>query len=157
MQDFFFFFQLWHVGSSSWPGIETRPPALGAQSFSHRTTREVPPGKSHHYLSAFSVHSLLCLLNSYLDVRSFLMVPQVPKAGSSALVSFCCSDWVIYIAVSSSFVPSILLLSSSTFYCSISQLWNFHFVLVSPLSLLRLFIYFKFQACLKFLVEAFPS
>ena len=31
---------LWHVGSSS-PGIELGPPALGAQSLSHWTTREV--------------------------------------------------------------------------------------------------------------------
>ena len=51
--------QLWHVGSFlfnfgmwtlncslwdlvPWPGIEPRPPALGAQSLSHWTTREVP-------------------------------------------------------------------------------------------------------------------
>ena len=32
---------LWHVGSSSLIGIEPGSPTLGAQSLSHRTTREV--------------------------------------------------------------------------------------------------------------------
>ena len=42
---------LWHMGSSHWgtkdlvpwPGIEFRPPTLGAQDLSHWTTWEVPP------------------------------------------------------------------------------------------------------------------
>ena len=34
--------ELQHVGSSSPTGIEPRPPALGAWSLSHWTTREVP-------------------------------------------------------------------------------------------------------------------
>ena len=32
----------WSVGSSSWPVIKPRPPALGPQTLTHRTTREVP-------------------------------------------------------------------------------------------------------------------
>ena len=32
---------LWLVGSSSWAGMEPGPPALGAQSLNHSTTREV--------------------------------------------------------------------------------------------------------------------
>ena len=35
--------QLWHVGSSSLTGIKPGPPALGAQSLSNWTTKEVPP------------------------------------------------------------------------------------------------------------------
>ena len=34
--------QLWHVGSIPWPGIELALLALGVQSPSHCTTREVP-------------------------------------------------------------------------------------------------------------------
>ena len=37
------FFKLWHMGSSSLPEIEPKPPALGARSPSHWTTREFPP------------------------------------------------------------------------------------------------------------------
>ena len=33
-------YDLWDL--VPWPGIEPRPPALGVQSFSHWTTREVP-------------------------------------------------------------------------------------------------------------------
>ena len=44
-------FQLWHVGSSSWPQIEPGPPALGVQSRSRWTTRAVPP---LHIFQSFS-------------------------------------------------------------------------------------------------------
>ena len=37
-----YFLWLWHVGSSSPPRVESRPPALGVWSLSHQTTREVP-------------------------------------------------------------------------------------------------------------------
>ena len=36
----FFSCGLWDL--VSWPGLESRPPALGVQSLSHWTTREVP-------------------------------------------------------------------------------------------------------------------
>ena len=37
-----YFLWLWHVGCSSPPRVESRPPALGAWRLSHQTTREVP-------------------------------------------------------------------------------------------------------------------
>ena len=74
--------QLWHVGSSSFvsacrilscsiltlscgmwdlvprPGIEPKPPALGGQSLSHRTTREVPMYSFFHSIFPACCHGL---------------------------------------------------------------------------------------------------
>ena len=41
---------LWPVGSSSLTRAQTRPPALGAQSLSHSTMREVPQEHFKHSL-----------------------------------------------------------------------------------------------------------
>ena len=64
---------LWHVGSSSfgnpdlvpWPGIEPRPPALGAQSVSQWTNREVPHLTYFWYrlfVSSLFVASSVCIV-----------------------------------------------------------------------------------------------
>ena len=39
---------LQHAGSSPWPGVELRPPGLGARSLSHWTTREVQETRVFH-------------------------------------------------------------------------------------------------------------
>ena len=39
---------MWDLGP--WPGMKPRPPALGVQSLSQWTTREVPPPPAHLYL-----------------------------------------------------------------------------------------------------------
>ena len=50
-----FHFHMWTLGCGMWdlvsrPTIESRPPALGTQSLSHWTTKEVPPcGLKSHF------------------------------------------------------------------------------------------------------------
>ena len=51
--------KLRHVGSSSLTRDGTRLPALGAQSLSHWTTREVPTICSYHVQDSFFYHYLL--------------------------------------------------------------------------------------------------
>ena len=51
--------KLRHVGSSSLTRDGTRLPALGAQSLSHWTTREIPIICSYHVQDSFSYHYLL--------------------------------------------------------------------------------------------------
>ena len=65
---------MWHL--VRWPGIEPRPPALGAQSLTHWTTREVPincslniPGTFPTFFCPLSSQpatttGLICLLQS---------------------------------------------------------------------------------------------
>ena len=78
-------FQLWHVGSSSWPQIEPGPPALRVQSLSHWTTREVPP---LHIFQSFS--STMAQHKSSISPLSSL-APQVALASFSELGNTDCS------------------------------------------------------------------
>lgn len=76
-------------------------------------------------LSTFSAHSFYPLFKTDdLNVRSFVMVPQVPKNVNFSLVCFCCLDWVLSIALSSSsFSLSFhFALESIPFYFGICQL-----------------------------------
>ena len=47
-----------------WPGIEPRPPALGAQSLTHLTIREVP------FLEFWKMSLIICVISSYLSFFS---------------------------------------------------------------------------------------
>ena len=62
----------------SWPGNELGPPALGMQSLSHWTTREV---LAHALFSPLMyLHStiIFCLVNSYTSLKALLNDPHTP-------------------------------------------------------------------------------
>ena len=100
---------LHHVGSFSygmgelapWPKVEAGPPALGAQSFSHWTTREVLCLHSPYFYSHFSPHhpqsgQVLPLLQTSSNLtssrKSLLITPQggkVPGLSHSLLHPEC--------------------------------------------------------------------
>ena len=73
---------LWHAGSFScgmwdlvpWPGIDPGPPALGARSLNHWTTREVP----NYYLFSFCPHCTACgILVPWPGIESVSPVVEV--------------------------------------------------------------------------------
>lgn len=68
------------MGFSSQPGIEPRPPALGAQSLSCWTTTEVPDSMPSHHRCYFSGEKPVCSDNSaqvFHVVPSLLLSPSV--------------------------------------------------------------------------------
>ena len=70
----------------SWPGIETAPPALGAQSLIHWTTREVP---GHPFSFLQRIYMGVELLDHVITLFNYLRTWQTVSQSSRTIL---CSD-----------------------------------------------------------------
>ena len=86
---------LWHVGSSSWPGLETRAPCIGSWSLSHWTTKEVWEAKIlNTVLTAFlSCHFLILRSSKKQQSTGFKPIPLHSLCDPK--VSFCTTHHLV--------------------------------------------------------------
>ena len=88
-----------------WPGMEPRPPALGAQSLSHWTTREVPPFRTlTDFCSSSQPPSTKFALSTVLEFKINKMLLQ------------------FYFTLSSTSIPVGFSATQKRCWCSISQM-----------------------------------
>ena len=81
----------------SWPGIEPRPPALGAWSLSHWTTREVP--RNHYCMD---------LIMSFLNILHYCIVRICPNLHYGFFKVNSCFSVVVVLIIWSSLIIIII-------------------------------------------------